>query len=576
MLKLFKKSRSDSNYQIINIIILLFFLIVLFPVVPITFILIAIFYMVKDEKTYLALIVSPTIIIPILLLFPNYANEPINTAYVFGKEFIQILNDNIAHMLKGNIWMMLKSYLNYSMYSWLLIAMFSFYPASYFIYRINKFRKLEKAGVTNLDTKIKNLNIKKKPSSIITPNIDKNTSTLLGYNQNKKAVYCDDNAKHVFVAGTTGSGKTVLLSNFIKSGISKDYGMFIVDGKGDMGKGSMLDIAEKFCAEYNRPLLIINMNDPNNSAKYNPFAEASDTMCKDMLINMTDWSEEHYKSNAERYLQRLIKLLNLTGEKLSFGKIVEHISIDKFKTLSTDITKQELQTKEEHLANLELIKSSGKITENAGARFATIAESEIGTIFDEEGTDIYKALESGAVILFVLNPLKYPETSTAMGRLILIDAKQAISKMFSNTEKRSFFVFDEINVYASTVLIDLINKSRSAGVTCIPATQSLADLEAIAGESFKQQIIENCNNYIVLRQNSYSSAEEWAKTLGTRETMQMTYQVSKDDSTGMGTAKKIREFIVHPDEIKAQQTGTGVFLSRDNGKCERIDIIKPF
>ena len=63
-----------------------------------------------------------------------------------------------------------------------------------------------------------------------------------------------------------------------------------------------------------------------------------------------------------------------------------------------------------------------------------------------------------------------------MGRLILIDTKKAISKLF-NSENRKFFIFDEINVYASSVLVDLINKSRSANITCIPATQSLSDLE---------------------------------------------------------------------------------------------------
>ena len=573
MLNLFKKSRAESNYQIINIFVLMFFLIVLFPVVPISLIIIVLWYMIDSDRHLELPFVVPTILLGSLLGMSFWS---MNAFQVFYNEFLQILGSNIKYMLQGNILMMLKEYSHYSLYSWVIIVSISFLPSGYFVYRMNKFKKLEKVGVTNFDTKIKKLDKGVKPNSSPILKTAKEPSTLIGYNKNRKAVYCEDNAKHVFVAGTTGSGKTVLLSNFIKSGVSKGYGMFIVDGKGDMGKGSMLDITEKFCTEYNKPLIVINMNDPEKSAKYNPFGGASDTMCKDMLINMTDWSEEHYKSNAERYIQRLIKLLNIKGEKLSLMKILEYISTDNFKTLSAEITKLELQTKEEHIINLELVKSSGKITENAGARFATIAESEIGTIFDENGIDIFTALKSGEVILFVLNPLKYPETSTAMGRLILIDAKQAISKMFGNTKGRSFFVFDEINVYASTVLIDLINKSRSAGVTCIPATQSLADLEAIAGESFKQQIIENCNNYVVLRQNSFASAEEWAKTLGTKETMQMTYQVSKDDSTGMGTAKKVREFIVHPDEIKAQQTGAGVFLSRDSGKCERIAIVKPF
>lgn len=418
-------------------------------------------------------------------------------------------------------------------------------------------------------------NIQRMGVTALNTAIDKRKSTLIGYTRLKKPVYCPDNAKHCFVCGTTGSGKTVLLSDFMIHAIQNSIGLLLVDGKGDTGKGSMLEIATTFCEKHKRPLYVINMNDPTNSAKYNPLREASETVAKDMLINMSDWSEEHYQANTERYIQRLVKLMNIAKIPLSFNSIIQNMAKDKFEMLSAILQKNELITKENHIENLELIKASGKIAEQAAARFATIAESEVGQIFDENGVDIYSGLQSGAVILFILNPLIFPETSQALGRLILIDAKKAVSKLFNNN-KRSFFIFDEINVYASTVLIDLINKSRSAGVTCIAATQSLADLEAAAGEAFKQQIIENCNNYVVLRQNSYASAEEWAKTLGTQEKMQLTYQMTQAEATGMGTAKKVREFIVHPDEIKSFQTGEGVFLSRDNGKCERIKILKPF
>ena len=109
-----------------------------------------------------------------------------------------------------------------------------------------------------------------------------------------------------------------------------------------------------------------------------------------------------------------------------------------------------------------------------------------------------------------------------MGRLVLIDSKKAVSNLF-NTQDRKFFIFDEINVYASKVLLDLVNKSRSACVTCFCASQSLADLESAVGESFKHQIMENCNNYFIMRQNSFKSAEECAKLIGTMEKMKMTY-----------------------------------------------------
>ncbi len=405
--------------------------------------------------------------------------------------------------------------------------------------------------------------------------IDKNNATLIGHTRLGKAVYCPDNAKHVFVSGTTGSGKTVLLSNFILHCIEKGIGLLLVDGKGDVGKGSMLEITKLFCEQHNRPLFIINMTDPAKSAKYNPLKNATETVAKDMLVNMTEWSEPHYKTNTERYIQRVVKLMNIAEIPLSFKSIIQNMSTDNFESLSSVLQKSGLISKENHIENLDLIKASGKIAEQASARFATIAESEMGEIFDESGIDIYFALQEGAVILFVLNPLIYPETSKALGRLILIDSKKAVSKLFNN-DSRKFYIFDEINVYASSVLIDLINKSRSAGVTCICATQSLSDLETAVGEAFKHQIIENCNNYIVMRQNSFKSAEEWAKTIGTQEQMQLTYQLNETETTGMGTAKRVREFRTHPDFIKAQKTGEGVFLSRDNGRCEKIKVVKPF
>ena len=45
--------------------------------------------------------------------------------------------------------------------------------------------------------------------------------TLLGL-ANKKSVFVHNNANHIFVCGTTGSGKTVALSNFVKSGVDNN------------------------------------------------------------------------------------------------------------------------------------------------------------------------------------------------------------------------------------------------------------------------------------------------------------------------------------------------------------------
>ena len=72
-----------------------------------------------------------------------------------------------------------------------------------------------------------------------------NGKTLIGYSLNKP-IMTDDNARHIFCCGTTGSGKTVLLANYIESGIRQNYPMLIIDGKGDIGQGSIKDIVIRF------------------------------------------------------------------------------------------------------------------------------------------------------------------------------------------------------------------------------------------------------------------------------------------------------------------------------------------
>ncbi len=354
----------------------------------------------------------------------------------------------------------------------------------------------------------------------------------------------------------------------------KNYPCLIIDGKGDIGNGSILDIAKRFCNEYDKKLYVINMTDISNSYAYNPLKNTSVTIGKDMLINMTNWSEEHYKANMERYLQMLIDLMKKNNIPINLPNIINYMDSETLIELSAQVFEQELISKEEHTRNVSFIDKSSNIAMGACARFATIAEGDMASIFLADGIDIFTALKENAIILFVLNPLLYPETSTAMGRLALIDAKQAVSKLFLN-QKRTFFIFDEINVYSSTVLLDLVNKSRSANITCFLSTQSLSDLEVIS-ESFKNQIIENCNNYLVMRQNTFSSAEEWAKIFGTTEKIQMTYQMDELETTGKGSARAVHAFKVHPDSIKNQKLGECYFLSKDTAELEHLRVNKPF
>jgi type IV secretory pathway TraG/TraD family ATPase VirD4 len=252
----------------------------------------------------------------------------------------------------------------------------------------------------------------------------------------------------------------------------------------------------------------------------------------------------------------------------------------KFTELSSKLSRNGTITKDEHLDNIKIIETCGAIGELASARFSTIFESELGYIFDESGIDISRAIEQNMIMLFILNPLIYPELSELIGKLIMIDSKKAVSSLYTERKERTFFIFDEINVYAGKPLLNIVNKSRSANVTCVLASQSLSDLEENGGEYFKNQVIENCNNYLILRQNESKNAEAWANNIGTEISIKPTWGYDFDDNAvnDKGSLRQTREYIFHPDDIKNLPSAKGFYVSKERGKEIKtiIDINKPF
>ncbi|WP_278631226.1 type IV secretory system conjugative DNA transfer family protein [Thomasclavelia spiroformis] len=405
-------------------------------------------------------------------------------------------------------------------------------------------------------------------------------STFLGL-YGKKKIFINNDVKHIFICGTTGSGKTVTLSNFIESVFKYDYPSLIVDGKGDINKGSILDYINKFKKIYpNKKVYVIDLNNPETCDRYNPFYQKKPTVIKDMLISMTDWSEEHYKVNASRYIQKVVYLMQENNIEITLESVIKHLSLFSFTDLSLRLQKEKIISKEEHLENVKNAENMIKIVEGAMARFSLLVESDIGAIFktSKNSIDIPSALNENAIILFILNPLIYPETSPLFGRLITIDAKQGVSSLFHKKFERTFYIFDEISIYASNELLLLVNLSRSANITSILATQSLSDLENVS-ESFRKQVIESCNNYIVMRQNEPTNAEIWANTIGTRKSPEVTYQIKNNhqttDTTGLGSFKITRVYLYHPDIIKSLKMGEAIYISKDNNIHYKVKINKP-
>jgi len=551
----------------LGLILFLFFTFVSLPAVIITLVLTGILISINKVKKIYFCIVSLGLAILI-----NFKISFMKKFLLNAIDFLKVIFNTIIHKHTETISPLYKSYLlNINIVWQLLIALVlsSLIAEIYYLKtRKDKKSKPDKRKENRINKFLEKISLK--------PH-DETTTTIGADYENIQTVKINDNAKHIIIAGTTGAGKTVSISNFIESAMQKNYPVFAIDGKGDLGNGSLLNYMQSLSKKNNRRLYVINLVDPSTSDHYNPFKDAGMTQAKDMLIGMNDWSEEHYKVNTERYLQLLIKILNIKKIPLDLNTIIKY-SPTQFQKLIEEMKKKKEIEITEYTRITDIITNTAAIVNSAMARFATTAESEASEIFNSDGVDVYTAIKEKANILIVLDSLGKPELSKQVGRLAILDAKKAVSKLFLD-KTRKYFIFDEFNVYASDVAVDLLNKSRSANVTCIPAFQSLSDLDKAGGVALRNQVIENCNNYIIMRQNSYDSSAEWQKVVGQEETTNYNYSIEKAGlfgnkpiSNGKGSMHKTMESKHTYTDIQNLETGQAIFISKDQRIDKKIKI----
>jgi len=393
-------------------------------------------------------------------------------------------------------------------------------------------------------------------------------ATLFASDLQGKPVYLKDKDAHLhtLIVGTTGSGKTTTLNHFIHSAVIRKMPLFFVDGKGD------IDLAERvqgFCEDNNRPFYLFSM--VGQSVRYNPLSTGGFTSKKDRIIELREWSEEHYKKLAEGYLQTLFRCLEKAGIDVDLHQLSRYMDTRELYQLARERKDSDL------IAAIEKIEEAEKHIGSLKAEIQNFVSSEIGELFDTSAgrvLNLSKAYDEGAVVYFCLQPLAFPSYASVLGKLIINDLKALAAQQLGRTDGQSkiFTIFDEFSVFAGDQVINLINQGRGPGIHAFLSTQSLSDLAVAKGKDFVGQVLTNCNNYIIQRQNNPEDAEILAGVIGTRDSADYTAQIDTDGSTGMGSVRRAKEFICHPDQIKRLGLGEAIFVNKQVFQVRSVKV----
>lgn len=404
---------------------------------------------------------------------------------------------------------------------------------------------------------------------------DYGEASLMGVTlQGGNKVYLTDKHlnTHLLVGGTTGSGKTVSVLNIVESFINRGFPVLYVDGKGDFSLGKTI---VDYAAENGVASRYFAMDPAAPCDTYNPMAYGSFTSKKDRLIELREWSEPHYRKLAEGYLQMVFKVLDSCGVSSNLLDVASYMSRDALgrvvreavaeQTIAEDLGKSLMEEIAEQSA-------AEKHIEGIAAEIRNLARSEFGHLFKgEDSLVIGDAMRRGEVIYMGLLPVKYPALAQLLGRLIVNDFKATLDP---SNPMPMLVVFDEFGVFAGDQVLNIINQGRSAGVHAVLTVQSLSDIGRNIdknAEMFIEQVISNCNNFLIHRANSKKNAEELANIIGTRLAQQLTYQLGETGATGMGSARSTREFIIHPDKITTLPNGQAVFLNRNDSTVYELN-----
>jgi len=260
---------------------------------------------------------------------------------------------------------------------------------------------------------------------------------------------------------------------------------------------------------------------------WNPLADGSASELADKLFATQAFTEPHYAAMYRRYLLALFRCVE--GRGATLADVARLLDPDELAVETRDLDDEALAEQlGRYLAGL----SSDQRRELGGLadRLAVLIETGAGewllpAVEPAEELDFRRALPLGAVVYVGLDSSRYPDLARLVGTLLLQDLKALCGAVERGTVPRRpvAVALDEFSALDQEHVVGLFQRARSAGVSALLATQELSDMRRVA-RGLEDQLLGNVEYIVAGRQNVPDSAELLARTAGTEERWEHTFQ----------------------------------------------------
>ncbi len=370
---------------------------------------------------------------------------------------------------------------------------------------------------------------------------------------------------HALIAGATGSGKTIDLTAMAAAHVLAGQSALVANPKPDRDMRRRLEAAAA-CAGVG-----FHHWSPTGTTVYNPLARGNPTEIADKALAGHQWSEPHYELATQRLLIQVLPTLREAGIwPPSVADLARYMVPERLDALAAKLTEETADRVNNYVDGLGARGSA----DLAGGRdrLAVLAEGELGPLLGNPGPgqssiDLAAALAAGDVVYFDLDADRYPAAAKLLGAALVIDLVGLTAEL-QGGETGGLLVIDEFSAIAAAQVERLFARARSAGLSLLLGTQSLADLRAASADersdTLTEKVLSNIEFAIVHRVGDPDSAERFARMAGTVPSWSTTQRVSgKRTMWGQpeGTRTREREFLVLPDQFKRLRVGEAIVIN---------------
>ena len=327
---------------------------------------------------------------------------------------------------------------------------------------------------------------------------------------------------HGLITGATGSGKGVDLAAFLQAYVEAGFAGIVADPKGDenlrrTAQRSALETGSRFI-EWT----------PSGPSIYNPLARGNPTEIADKALAAHSFSEPHYELATQRLLGHV--LTTLRAAELwppTLSNLVAYMEPERLDALASKVGGE---PQERVNAYVDGLSERGKADLGGGRdRLAVLADGELGPWLDPE--------RGGGELIDLAGPFAAVTSSTSTSTPIATSGLKAPRLSPADRSRRphrrpagsgfgGLLVIDEFAALAAEQVSRLFGRARSAGLSLLLATQSLADLRQARpndpSDTLTEQVLSNIAFAIAHRAGDPDTAERLARMAGTVPSWSMT------------------------------------------------------